>query len=114
MNIRNDRYNETSGAGDASTSRPLTEHDWSVSDMQIVPDESLPVDHPPCPQCRIPGWHSTILAGVMTAVCGTRWTSEGVIATGAACYVIEAKNDAIDALKFELAEMVSHQSEVAA
>lgn len=108
--VRDEWYSETSGAGDASTSRPLTDTDWTGADMRTVANESPAAQHDRCPNCNLPGWITG--RGTYTAVCGSQWDDlDGVTYAAPPCPVIEAKNDAIEALEFELAEL---RSEVAA
>ena len=49
-----------------------------------------------CPHCGTRGWPSTMRVAEWTAVCGSRWLDADVVSLGAACPVIEHKNDLLD------------------
>lgn len=112
MQPPNEVSSKTSGAGDASTSRHLTNHDWTVIDVLSVTDESPAVPlHDECPNCALPAWMTR--AGHYTAVCGSAWDDwDGVTYQAPSCYVIESKNERIEMLEREVRELRAGTADV--
>ena len=74
------------------------------------------IDH--CPHCECEGWSSLHHDGEYIAICGTRWTNDPdeplgwrLVTSGAACYVIEHKNDVIMERDARIRELEAAMSE---